>query len=237
MCPGVVRAKQTAAKPEQIDPLVVYRKCAEKRSVVGGRELVPAPPVIVRAIYPAGFRGDVESAGRGRGDLIQMKVIVVDSARQPGVATVAGLQKVPVSTDGNAVIGVFEPDVQQRALLLWSRKHGFPRASTVPRAQDNRVVANCPAAGEIVEAHSGERYSGRYQGPEGIITIRAAQDGLDVSIPGRGTLSFRPSDERTFFLEGQPVRLEFVTRTGQEVRRAMLVAGGEVIDLVKTKQQ
>ena len=81
-----------------------------------------------------------------------------------------------------------------------------------------------------------ERYAGRYAGPEGVVTIRADQDGLDVSIPGRGSLKFRPSDERTFFVEGIPITLEFVTEGGHEVDRAILRAGNESIDLVKMKQ-
>lgn len=77
------------------------------------------------------------------------------------------------------------------------------------------------------------RYAGRYKGPEGILVVRAADNGLDVDMPGRGTVRFRPSSEREFFLEGHPVTLEFETHDGEPVRRAKLVAGGDTFFLVR----
>ena len=93
-----------------------------------------------------------------------MPVGIADRLEIPGRAAVRGCEVAAVRSDGNAVLGIREPDVEEWRLVLGRPMHALPGHASVLRPQDHRVMPHHPAEVAVVKVNAGEGCPCRHLG-------------------------------------------------------------------------
>lgn len=153
---------------------------AEQRALVGAFEFFPGGAPVLRAEQAAGFADHQQAVVLDRGDGVEVELVLVVQALAdvfPVLAAVAGLQQRAIGTDGQAVLFVGEPDVQQRRFAAEVLELPGPGAAGVVADEDLRIVPDRPALALVDEEHRGEQLAGRHLGlGPGLAVVVGEQD-------------------------------------------------------------
>jgi len=110
------------------------------------------------------------------GDGVQVVTVLVVEALAdvlPALPAIDGFEQRAVGAYRDAVLGVFEPDVQQGCLAFAILVLHRPALTAVDGSQDQRVMAHRPAVLVVDEVDSGQQLARRHLGlrPAGTVVI------------------------------------------------------------------
>ncbi len=170
---------------------------AEERALIRRLDLLPGFAHVGGAEHAAHFANHEQAGAFDMGNGIQVEaVFVLEPVADvvPALAAVDGFDQRTIGTDRNAVLGVFEPHVEQGCFTLAIFVLHLPALSAVAGRQDQGIVADRPAMLVVDEIDGRQQLTGRHLGlGPAVAAIVGIEDmatipGHDQAITGFGDI-------------------------------------------------
>src|SRR5690606_22150487 len=109
------------------------------------------------------FADDHQSGILHGGDGVEvLSVVVVEAVADilPALPTVVGFQQRAVGPNGQAVLAIFEPDIQQRCFTLEILELFLPGGTAITGGENLRIMSDNPAIVVVDKGSGGEKLTG-----------------------------------------------------------------------------